>query len=118
MLADKVSFHGDDATGRQKRFFVEALNAVDSETGSRLLHLPQLLAWMTGYRTFNRDLSLRPCKGTPHRTSIVFISIDDQIDCYFPHTCFYQVDAPRFETQEEMLEVLRASYKTEGFNQR
>ena len=113
MIADKVNFT-NDSDGEQKRMFVAALNACD-DSGARKLHLPQLLAWATSYRTLTRELDLRPCKKEPHRNDIVFM-VADGLCGYSAHTCFHEVDAPRFPDEHAMLETLLASYTQESLN--
>jgi len=120
-LLNKVVFENVDSSaphGRadeQRRLFCECVEMRCEQSGERLLELPALLRWLTGHRTLSRDLSLKPCKNKPDRRHIVF-KVDPAHTTLLNHVCYYSVDAPCFESCDEMLDAINAVYRRRGYD--
>ena len=77
------------------------------------LDMNVLLEWLTNLRTLQRDFSLCPAKDGS--TQILF-KVQDGLKDFVNHVCTYEVDAPRFESYEEMLEMLKERYRDRAFD--
>ena len=107
----------NDPTGQQREWFCRAVEARDATADKPVLHRPTLLGWLTGFRTLNRDFSLRPLKGqsSTERPQIVF-HVDSGRDRLKGHVCTYAVDSPVFESYEAMLQGILEVYNTRNYD--
>ena len=129
-LMAKIQFQGDDhyeggsseggsseggSSGRMRRWLRRALEEPCPDTQKPALDTKTMLAWLTSYRALNRDNTLRPCKREPHRTHIEITISSNNAD-FVTHTCFYTLDAPRFETYEAFLLAIQKAYTARRFD--
>ena len=129
-LMAKIQFQGDDhyeggssgggsseggSSGRMQRWLRRALEVPCPDTQKPALDTKTMLAYLTSYRALNRDNTLRPCKREPHHTHIE-INISSNHTDFVTHTCFYTLDAPRFETYEAFLLAIQKAYTARRFD--